>query len=1269
MARGAPRSAGARDLVKKAVFGKMDKTIGNYETEGYSPIKRDFLTSITYSAHDTTTLPGYAFTYYDTFVLPDDHPDGWSAYQDEFGSYQKCNAPQESPRLCTGPGANTVSEAHAWSVETIRYPTGGTTAVTYEEDALEARAYPYWRQVFSLGSSVQTERTYSPYTLRQGGPRVKELKRYDHATAPTPVDLVHVRVRAWKRKRHPRSVLEVRRDDDRHFMRVYDRRGAAVYYDYVREVRSDRTQPTGKNPYLCEGVSIGGGQTVYTGLCQYAYWSVVDPAYTSSIYLQAGEMKTVIQDNSYMQWGHPYRVTDTAGDGTTTLRQYGYQVGVAARAFHMPRDLNVYWRPASRLEWEETTVRGSVKTKTTYDYSTPTTWYLRSVKQESAGLPTLVTERTYGFEKYSALDAANMLSPVVREDIYELNSTARTYYSAGVTLWSTATGSHGDWHPKYTYQWKANAPASSVAAFQTSWWAGGVTDSTYWKRASTTNEYDNRGRPTRLTDARGSTTLLEYTSTETLYNAYLEQVTRKQASGDLVFKMTYDGRFGQVASVTDATGTQVFQSYAYDAHGRLAQVFDASGAVVSQNKYYLAGASYTPTAPNSVRTLRPVAAGDTLGTTEYLDGRGRAVQTLAHDGIYNIVAVTDYDAYGRPYRNWNPFRAYSPGHGFIPNHQSRPRDGFTYTPTGTTITLPYARQTYDDAGRPTHVFAPYQGSPSGAQPYRLQRYLTDNAWNPDGTALPGYWLVNGSLDEEERLVQTSIDARGRERRRFTRAEIPAPAGTPATRTLTVYKSSAACEGIQAKSSGDKEDDLKIGGGTGGGPTTNLVNLCPPKIDSTMFTVPSAMLVRLDANVLRTGQYSHVEIKVDRTDPLTGNYAGNVFAASTWGSDYGQDTTYYFLAYPTITYRATITARVPIPGQSGTTGNETASGTVTFTFQQNGKITVPQETQFAYDAVGRLVKTMPPNYFTAPAAQKESFATLYTYNTLGQLVEKKTPDAGIEKYCYDRGGLLRFVERASDRASSKTLYFLYDLMGREIESGLLSASFTTACASVNTDVYPSSGTKTDRIVKVYDAQPSSGVLPWSLGSSVVPSDNVKGRLAAVATQSGGQWQVERYRYKASLGVVYWAGTWTQGVGAATDYAYVTHVFDRQGRVTSQEARRSVSGAQQYVTTTYTYTPLGQLKTVKATKNGAADHGRRRALHLHRRRCGQQRGLPGQRAPDSLCLRRADAVDEDRRRFDRLVPVLGQVHVLERGPRSPTGVRSRRVSEPILPGVYV
>ncbi len=114
------------------------------------------------------------------------------------------------------------------------------------------------------------------------------------------------------------------------------------------------------------------------------------------------------------------------------------------------------------------------------------------------------------------------------------------------------------------------------------------------------------------------------------------------------------------------------------------------------------------------------------------------------------------------------------------------------------------------------------------------------------------------------------------------------------------------------------------------------------------------------------------------------------------------------------------------------------------------------TLYYYDQAGNVVKTVPPagvvidrsatwlNNVKAARAKKQKLApahsktTLYRYNTLNQVVEQQSPDAGVARFWYDRLGRLVVSQNSGQAALQNYTYSLYDGQGRLVEVGQLNS---------------------------------------------------------------------------------------------------------------------------------------------------------------------------------------------------------------------------------------
>lgn len=105
------------------------------------------------------------------------------------------------------------------------------------------------------------------------------------------------------------------------------------------------------------------------------------------------------------------------------------------------------------------------------------------------------------------------------------------------------------------------------------------------------------------------------------------------------------------------------------------------------------------------------------------------------------------------------------------------------------------------------------------------------------------------------------------------------------------------------------------------------------------------------------------------------------------------------------------------------------------------------TLYYYDQSDLLVQTVPPKG-VAPLSSEEvdtflagniveplhKLMSKYRYNSLNQLVEQHTPDAGMSRFWYDRQGQLRLSQNARQVLENQYAYSKYDEQGRIIEIG-------------------------------------------------------------------------------------------------------------------------------------------------------------------------------------------------------------------------------------------
>lgn len=129
------------------------------------------------------------------------------------------------------------------------------------------------------------------------------------------------------------------------------------------------------------------------------------------------------------------------------------------------------------------------------------------------------------------------------------------------------------------------------------------------------------------------------------------------------------------------------------------------------------------------------------------------------------------------------------------------------------------------------------------------------------------------------------------------------------------------------------------------------------------------------------------------------------------------------------------------------------------------------TLFYYDQAGNLIRTVPPQGVdvitnsstlaqikserassTASTYPNHTLETTYKYNSLNQLTEQNTPDAGTSKFWYDALGRIVAAQNAK-QSPNKYSYTRYDAQGRISESGQLTSVTAPSTAILNASNYP------------------------------------------------------------------------------------------------------------------------------------------------------------------------------------------------------------------------
>ena len=84
-------------------------------------------------------------------------------------------------------------------------------------------------------------------------------------------------------------------------------------------------------------------------------------------------------------------------------------------------------------------------------------------------------------------------------------------------------------------------------------------------------------------------------------------------------------------------------------------------------------------------------------------------------------------------------------------------------------------------------------------------------------------------------------------------------------------------------------------------------------------------------------------------------------------------------------------------------------------------------KYRYDILGNVLEEIPPKDEDGTTEILDE--TKYTYNTLGQLIKKESPDGGFEEYDYNDDGSIRSMEVDDGNFNVRRISYFYDAMGR------------------------------------------------------------------------------------------------------------------------------------------------------------------------------------------------------------------------------------------------
>ncbi|MAP25101.1 MAG: hypothetical protein CMM87_06190, partial [Rickettsiales bacterium] len=264
-----------------------------------------------------------------------------------------------------------------------------------------------------------------------------------------------------------------------------------------------------------------------------------------------------------------------------------------------------------------------------------------------------------------------------------------------------------------------------------------------------------------------------------------------------------------------------------------------------------------------------------------------------------------------------------------------------------------------------------------------------------------------------------------------------------------------------------------------------------------------------------------------------------------------------------------------------TSNENLVGTINYDASGENPIKSSQ----VHDIRGQVIGIIPPNYYQENTPNQTTFfnpgptptpayASSFKYDFWGRQIETYYPDSGSSKMVYDNAGRPRFTQDANGAASNNTFnYIKYDILGRDIEEGVYTASTAWSQATIanaNDSSWPSTN-NTASNTTLYDIDNTTGANTTSL---MYVGRQWKNTTYNDSTDTADITNTYTYRTTGEILTNTQQAAFTSGSPGMGAYT-TTNVYTVNGRLVS------TSDATTDVITTYFVNLLGQTTEVQAT----------------------------------------------------------------------------------------
>ncbi len=994
---------------------------------------------------DSLSIPAYKFSYRDNKDLPsggylswhdvnNSSPNTLYHFQDDFGFLDIPSGSQHNPN---------ESQGVAWSLQKIVYPEGGSHEIVYESDSLTSLSLSYAE--YNNASQACSSNVIKQFAkIRQGGPRVKTIKIYamGQGSGSSPADSITFKYHNGRRS----AIADVK------FYKLLnygtsgsplyfagDRGQANIAYEWVEKKLMDQScirtfyrTTDGPEPQFLYFGGDANQKVIYSGNTRWSWGDITRVEYYSAT-------SGLIKDETY-HWFYRGHNADPSPIQLAKVAPQGSGPNCASAVY-----LNFTYKRLDSLVTRHYFGTKTVTSREAYEYNDDGT-FLKSKTETSGHGKKRKTEYPYAHEvstspPYSVMEDRNMRSQMAQTTIG--TGFIDEAYSSSATTWKAVASKY---LPEKEFRLRDRTPSENALFIN---WSN--PDTSLWIRTQTFSGYDAHGNPTRIHDAYGSETTISWdVASATLIDSIK---TRPNSTlKPLTTKYTYDPNTFRLTAITDPNNQKT--EYKYDPLQRLIEMMTPDKRTVARHSYLYSrqapgsNDNFVTTNPNFVRTVVSTHA-EHVRNHDFENGSGSAPTSWIVTGAGSGVG------------SWDNTTAYS---------GARSLKADMPTPSGISYVL--WKATFNEKMSPKvayrmELWAKTANGYNGNAKFILyfnaeSKTITIPAGDRDWTK---YTLDFIPLATTDYLYEVRLDftsggtykgAIWYDRANFYKLNTAKTFADGLGRDIEVMSFEGNNRSIQTATYYDFANRLfKVtkpffSADTSFTLTTNSGGTAVA-IDSARIWYGANHKVYNDPveyDISATHPYPFSETEY-YPDPL--NRVKNQYFPGAAFSKLGPDKKYVKNFYTTNAADELGFAANKVLETRTLDENGILTEIFTDTFGNKVGVRVDSAaaaadstklaTLFQYDILNNLTKIVPPKAFQSNGntpSLSNPLCTIMTYNTLGQLTSRKTPDAGTDSSYYDKKGNLRLFKDAKGEAANPKyfIYHKYDNLNRKIEEGTM-----------------------------------------------------------------------------------------------------------------------------------------------------------------------------------------------------------------------------------------